>query len=164
MDETKQYTFEELQKMSDEDIYKVGKQEFRIPGLPMMGTAEIRSAVIAHARAQGRLVDADGASVGAVSQAALATGAASAEPATPGKVRVVYPPNDEEMPFAGKTAEQILNALQDVWGIDDDVRVYVNGEEVNELNLADVALEVGDRIEFSRKAGEKGIKRSSSLD
>lgn len=156
MDETKRYTLEELRKMSSDDIYTFGKQVLTIPGLSMMADPEIRSAVIANAQAQGLLVDADGVSVGATPQAALASGAAPTALATPGKVRVVYPPNDEEMPFAGKSAFAVLEALQDIWSIDDDVRVYVNGNEVDELDLEEVALKAGDKIEFSRKAGEKG--------
>jgi len=67
-------------------------------------------------------------------------------------VHVIYGAHQLYVPCAGLSVAQVKLAYKDLMNIADDVETYLNGKRVAD----DVILNVGDRIEFMRIAGEKG--------
>ena len=59
----------------------------------------------------------------------------------------------ETFQIAGQTLTQTRNLLGPVLNLDNDADALVNGQPVNE----NYVLQTGDRLEFVKKAGEKGI-------
>lgn len=69
-----------------------------------------------------------------------------------GTVRVSYSPYDDDLSVVGKTVKQVLAEFGEAWNIDQNTRYFVNGERVRLTHR----LEDGDRLEFARRAAEKG--------
>ena len=62
--------------------------------------------------------------------------------------------NGEEVPVSGMTLGEIRHRLADRFRIDPGSTMYVNGESVDD---EDRVVRTGERVEFLRQAGEKGI-------
>ena len=69
-----------------------------------------------------------------------------------GTVRVSYSPHDDDLPVVGKTVKQVLAEFGEAWNIGKDTRCFVNGERAR----LTMRLKNGDRLEFARRAAEKG--------
>jgi hypothetical protein len=62
--------------------------------------------------------------------------------------------NGEEVPVSGMTLGEIRHRLADRFRIDPDSTMHVNGELVQDESRV---VRTGERVEFLRQAGEKGI-------
>ena len=62
--------------------------------------------------------------------------------------------NGEDVPVSGMTLGEIRHRLADRFRIDPASTMYVNGEPVDDENRV---VRTGERVEFLRQAGEKGI-------
>lgn len=147
----KQWTLLELQRMANDAIYKIARDHLRIPGAAGMGDDELRSAVIAYAQKEGRLIE------GSAPEASNARKEAIATAPPPQGVHASYPPHADFFPqLVGRSVADALASLRDPWSMGDALRVYVNGDEVPPERRASTLLKKGDRMECQRPAGEKG--------
>lgn len=74
-----------------------------------------------------------------------------------GNVNVVYGAYDLDMPLQGLTVEEIQCALKDVLNVDSNVEAYIDGNLVE--NKSAIKLGAGQRLEFMKEAGQKGVSR-----
>ena len=72
-----------------------------------------------------------------------------------GLAKVSYEPYNEKRPLAGMTVGEVRATFAEAWSIDPKVNAYLNGEKVR--NPQKQVVESGDRLEFARQAGEKGL-------
>jgi hypothetical protein len=66
--------------------------------------------------------------------------------------------NGEDVPVSGMTLGEIRHRLADRFRIEPSSTVYVNGESVGDESRV---VCTGERIEFLRQAGEKGMASDS---
>ena len=62
--------------------------------------------------------------------------------------------NGQEVPVAGMTLGEIRRRLADRFSIDQGSSMHIDGEQVNDENRV---VRTGERVEFLRHAGEKGV-------
>ena len=62
--------------------------------------------------------------------------------------------NGEDVPVSGMTLGEIRHRLADRFRIEPGSTMHINGELVDDENRV---VRTGERIEFLRQAGEKGI-------
>lgn len=148
--------------MNADEVYRIGKDNLKIPGIATMGDDEVRRAVIAVAGQRGLLIESDEDGVVSTSRAT------SAAPAALARVQASYPPHSTETAggegigcaLVGKTVAYAIEALRDPWSIvgDEHLRVYLNGEPIVAAERETTVLKDGDRLEMNRDAGEKGVR------
>lgn len=71
----------------------------------------------------------------------------------PGLCRVVYGPDDDFFPVAGKSVASIRRSFSGVFNIPEDALPYIKGQVVS----SDHVLAEGDHLEFLRLRGFKGV-------
>ncbi|MBI5654152.1 hypothetical protein HZC53_00640 [Candidatus Uhrbacteria bacterium] len=140
----RKYTRQELKDLGPTGLYKLGKDELKIPGLASMSDEEIANTVVAHLDAKGLLLQ----------DAAPQTAAATAAVPIPAEVNVSYPPYETSGNYAGKSLAEIYDQLREPWSMANNVRCFINGQTANISHAT--MLKAGDRVEFGKPAGEKG--------
>ncbi len=73
-------------------------------------------------------------------------------------VKVIYGVHSLEVNIAGRTVEEVRNALKQALNIGPRAIAVVDGQEVMESYI----LQAGETLEFVRMAGEKGVRREPS--
>ena len=79
-------------------------------------------------------------------------GTTAVDPATQGRVRLIAGADVQDLTLGGRTVAETRRVAQAVFGIHPDARALVDGREVGEAHV----LESGARLEFTRRAGQKG--------
>lgn len=68
-------------------------------------------------------------------------------------IQVTYGANSQEVDVVGKTVGQIREGMAEALNVPKDATALISGEPV----VNDYALQQGDRVEFVRASGEKGL-------
>jgi hypothetical protein len=61
----------------------------------------------------------------------------------------------KDQDLAGQTPQQVREMLEDTLNIDPEAECFVNGQEIDE---EEYLLQDGDRLEYSRTSGSKGVR------
>jgi hypothetical protein len=78
--------------------------------------------------------------------------APAADPAAAGQVQLIAGADVQDLELGGRTVHEARLVAQAVFGIRPDARALVDGREVGEEHV----LVAGQRLEFTRRAGQKG--------
>jgi hypothetical protein len=79
-------------------------------------------------------------------------GTPAGAPAAGGQVRLIAGADVQDLELGGRTVREARRVAQAVFGIRPDARALVDGREVGEEHV----LVAGQRLEFTRRAGQKG--------
>lgn len=72
-----------------------------------------------------------------------------------GKVRLTYGAHDLQVEIEGLSVAEAQLAYKDILTVEDDAEAYLNGKLVT--NKTTQRLQKGDRLEFMKEAGQKGM-------
>lgn len=68
--------------------------------------------------------------------------------------------HEEYLPLGGMSVREIRRRFADRFDINPENQAFINGRPVDDES---VVLHAGERLEFTRNAGEKGIKPAEQL-
>ncbi|MFH1430003.1 MAG: MoaD/ThiS family protein [Candidatus Uhrbacteria bacterium] len=147
--ETKKYTLYEIRNMGGVQRVQLAEQ-FGVQNARAMAKDALVDALVNQLRAREQFDDAG-------SPAAPATSMST--PAVDRNVSVSYNTHNGEYAFGGKRLNAVIEDLKGPFGMDpSNLRAYVNGSPVESSSWAVHEVRAGDRVEFIRPSGEKGIR------